>query len=113
MAMTHAEIVDRARQRADAEHLHTFKISEDLYLVKSRNLAPGTHHMVTVDAHGTIACDCPGYRYRQSCTHVEAVRRRLEREARQSNKKGQSIDNVVSIVDRKTSALNDIEAIWG
>jgi hypothetical protein len=82
--MTAAEIEARARQRAIDERLHSFAIeAQRLYLVKSRQSAPGTHHMIRVIGDGKasrLLCDCKGYEYRKSCTHLEVVRRRGERE---------------------------------
>src|SRR5439155_91199 len=82
--MTAAEIEARARDRAVEERLHSFAIeAQRLYLVKSRQSAPGTHHMCRVigDHIGArVTCDCKGYQYRSSCTHSAVVIRRGERE---------------------------------
>jgi hypothetical protein len=85
--MTITELNDRARQRSIDEHLHTFRVSEGAFLVKSRAYAPGSHHFVTVNPRTgdvTHCSNCPGWHYRQSCTHAQAVERRLEREGRKS-----------------------------
>jgi hypothetical protein len=72
----------RSRERAQAERLHTFKLSgQPAYLVKSRHLEPGSMHVVRIDSRGRVSsCDCPAWHYRMSCTHAAAVERRLERE---------------------------------
>lgn len=116
--MTHAEIVERARQRAETEGLQAWKINDHLYLVKSRKLDPGSHHMVTVDRTGLVECDCPGCLQRRSCTHVEVVRRRLEREQTKAPRPA----NVMRLPARteddaraalKRQAEQDIRDIWG
>jgi len=69
--MSTADLTARARSRADAEHLHTWAVEPGrLYLVKSRKLAPGSHHMVRVNGDA-VGCDCPGDVYRGPgvCTH--------------------------------------------
>lgn len=79
---TYEELVQRARERATLERLHSFCVERGrLYLVKSRKLAPGTHHMVRVHNNGQITCDCPGWEYRAVCAHQQTVAKRLEREA--------------------------------
>jgi hypothetical protein len=63
--------------------LHTWKVSDRLYLVKSRRYAPGTHHAVHVDPDtGRVTlCDrCPGWQFTGTCAHAAAVERRLARE---------------------------------
>ena len=80
MAMTPAEIHQRATDRAKAERLKAWKLMNGTFAVKSRSLQPGAFHLVAVDAAGTVTCDCPGYYYRASCTHQAAVERRVARE---------------------------------
>ncbi len=79
---TPEELVQRARQRATDENLHSFCVEpRRLYLVKSRKLRPGTYHMVRVHRNGQVTCDCPGWEYRGVCAHQQTVVKRLEREA--------------------------------
>jgi hypothetical protein len=62
-------------------------LSDTAFLVKSRKYAPGSHHIVAIDpATGEVThcSECPGWHYRQSCTHAQAVQLRLERESRKS-----------------------------
>jgi hypothetical protein len=83
--MTKAELDGRARQRSIDERLHTFKVvGRPLYLVRSRHTEPGAMHEVRIDPQQrTIEhCTCKGWAYRASCTHSQAVLRRLEREGR-------------------------------
>lgn len=80
MAMTDEQIHSRATERAKAERLRAFRLMSGAYAVKSRSLQPGAFHLVSVDADGNANCDCPGYHYRQSCTHSAAVERRIARE---------------------------------
>jgi len=84
MAMTAAEMNERARKRAISERLHTFKVAgRPLYLVRSRQTEPGAMHEVTVSPKGQIlSCTCTGWFYRNSCTHSQAVLRRIERGAK-------------------------------
>jgi hypothetical protein len=79
MAMTRAELQARATERAAAERLRAFRLCDGTFAVKSRSLQPGAFHLVAV-MPGEIRCDCPGYFYRQSCTHAAAVERRVVRE---------------------------------
>ena len=80
--MTIAELNERARARAIAERLHTFKLAgAPAYLVRSRSTEPGAMHQVTVQGGRVAHCsNCAGWEYRRSCTHAQAVTRRLERE---------------------------------
>ena len=79
---THEELVQRARQRATEENLHSFCVERrKLYLVKSRKVAPGTYHMVRVHANGQITCDCRGWERWSVCAHQQTVAKRLDREA--------------------------------
>lgn len=79
---THEELVQRARERAAEDGLHSFCVERRrLYLVKSRRLAPGTHHMVRVYSNGQVTCDCPGWERWSVCAHQQTVVKRLEREA--------------------------------
>jgi len=80
--MTHTELDQRARQRVVDEHLHTFKVAgQALYLVRSRETEPGAMHQVRINSrHDVTSCTCKGWFYRRSCTHSQAVMRRLERE---------------------------------
>ncbi|MEJ7655206.1 MAG: hypothetical protein WKH64_18670 [Chloroflexia bacterium] len=79
---THEELVERARQRATEDGLHSFQVERNkLYLVKSRRLAPGTYHMVRVYWNGQITCDCPGWERWSVCAHQQTVAKRMEREA--------------------------------
>ena len=79
---TYQELVQRARQRATEDKLHSFCVERGkLYLVKSRKLAPGTYHMVRVHWNGQITCDCPGWDRWSVCAHQQTVAKRLEREA--------------------------------
>lgn len=81
--MTREELRHRSRERAKTERLHTFKIAgENRYLVRSRGLEPGSMREVRVSAGIVVSCSCPGYTYRQDCTHAACVNRRLERESR-------------------------------
>lgn len=83
--MTRDELEARARQRAIAERLHTFKIAgEPVYLVRSRQTEPGAMHRVRIDpgAGAVTSCSCAGWFHRQTCTHAAAVSRRLEREGK-------------------------------
>jgi hypothetical protein len=81
--ITQAELDARARERAMDERLHTFKISgEPIYMVRSRHTEPGSYHRVEVDGDRVVECTCLGWYYRASCTHAQAVLRRLERERR-------------------------------
>jgi hypothetical protein len=90
MAMTQAELDQRARQRSIDERLHTFKLAgRPVYLVRSRQSEPGSMHEVTIDPRtGQIqdCSECKGWLYRQSCTHSQAVVRRLEREHRKGGR---------------------------
>lgn len=80
---TYSELVQRARERAAEARLHSFCIERgSLYLVKSRKLAPGTHHMVRVYSNGQVTCDCPGWEHWGVCAHQQTVVKRLERDAR-------------------------------
>ena len=106
--MTHTELDQRARARAADEHLHTWRLNDGLYLVKSRKLAPGSHHLVAVDLHtGEIehCSECPGWEYRRSCTHAQAVERRLEREGRKSRQTRPSHPGVVDCTSRRGQLL--------
>jgi len=80
--MTIAELNERARARAIAERLHTFKLAGvPAYLVRSRATEPGAMHQVSVQGGRVTHCsNCAGWEYRRSCTHAQAVTRRLERE---------------------------------
>lgn len=79
---TYEELVQRARERATEENLHSFQVERGrLYLVKSRKLAPGTYHMVRVHRNGQVTCDCPGWERWGVCAHQQAVVKRLERAA--------------------------------
>lgn len=81
--MTHEELDMRARQRSIDERLHTFRIAgTPLYMVRSRGTEPGSYHQVRVNGTTVTDCTCAGWAYRQSCTHAQAVARRLERERR-------------------------------
>jgi hypothetical protein len=84
--MTHHE--PAAGQEAAPERLHTFKLAgQPTYIVKSRKLEPGSVHLVHVNYAGEVThCDCPGWYYRQSCAHAQAVTRRLERERRRGRR---------------------------
>jgi hypothetical protein len=83
MAMTQAELDERARERAISERIHTFKIAgQPVYMVRSRNTEPGAMHQVRVLGGAVQHCTCKGWYYRQSCTHAQAVTRRLERESK-------------------------------
>ncbi|MDQ3856429.1 MAG: hypothetical protein M3281_08575 [Chloroflexota bacterium] len=76
------QLIERARQRAAEENLHSFQVERGrLYLVKSRKLRPGTYHMVRVHWNGQITCDCPGWERWSVCAHQQTVAKRLEREA--------------------------------
>src|SRR5438094_6817239 len=82
--MTSEEIEQRARSRAVDERLHSFAVElHRVYLVKSRTSAPGSFHMCRIVGTAQTArvlCDCKGFEYRSSCTHIEVVKRRGERE---------------------------------
>lgn len=84
MSMTAEQIRERATQRAKDEGLKAWKLMDGTYAVRSRTLAPGAFHVVTVTTNGSALCDaqCPGFTYRRSCSHVAAVERRLSREQR-------------------------------
>jgi hypothetical protein len=85
MALSKADLDQRARERAADEGLHTFRLAgSQAFLVKSRKTDPGAMHVVTVDETGTVTgCShCPGWDYRRSCVHAAAMTRRLERERR-------------------------------
>jgi hypothetical protein len=85
MALSKADVNQRARERAAEVGLHTFRLAgSQAFLVKSRKTDPGSMHVVTVDTHGIVTdcSNCPGWQYRQICVHAAAVTRRLERERR-------------------------------
>jgi hypothetical protein len=87
MALSKADLDQRARQRAAEEGIHTFRLAGvSAFLVKSRKTDPGAMHVVHVAGDGTVTecSNCPGWHYRQSCIHAAAVTRRLERERRVS-----------------------------
>lgn len=85
--MTDEQLDAGARQGASSERLHTFKLAgQPTYIVKSRRLEPGSVHLVHVNYAGEVThCDCPGWFYRKSCAHAQAVARRLERERRRKS----------------------------
>jgi hypothetical protein len=86
MALSQAELDERARRRAVEEHLRTWELAgQDTYLVKSRLSEPGSMHQVTAPAGQVTSCTCKGWYYRRSCTHAQAVLRRLERETRKGD----------------------------
>lgn len=72
----------RAMERATADRLHALKLNQRAYAVRSTKLAPGTHHIVSLDdCSKIVSCDCPGWRGRQHpCKHSAAVAKRLMRE---------------------------------
>jgi hypothetical protein len=79
---TYEQLVQRSRERATEENLHSFQIERGrLYLVKSRKLRPGTYHMVRVHRSGQVTCDCPGWERWSVCAHQQTVVKRLDREA--------------------------------
>ena len=84
MSIDQEELQERARLRAAAERLHTFKLAgEQLYLVRSRGTEPGSMHQVHVSLSGEVDdCTCKSWQYRRVCTHAAAVTRRLKREGK-------------------------------
>jgi hypothetical protein len=81
MARNRDELATRAQQLAAG--LHTWKITDHLYLAKSRRFAPGTHHEVHVSHGRVVLCaHCPGFASHGTCAHAAAVERRLAREKR-------------------------------
>lgn len=81
--MSPQELNERATARAIGERLHTFKLAgQPVYMVRSRETEVGAMHQVHVTAGTVDHCTCPGWFYRQSCTHAAAVTRRLQREAK-------------------------------
>lgn len=79
--MTHIQMQQRATERAKKERLHSFRLCDGRFLVKSRKMKPGTFHLVTTTEDGVaVHCDCPGWQYRKCCTHAAAVIRRTQRE---------------------------------
>ena len=57
---------------------------------------PGAMHQVRINGrHEVTSCTCKGWFYRQSCTHSQAVERRLERESRKSRPASVSCAGIV------------------
>jgi len=109
--MTHTELDQRARQRSIDERLHTFKVAgQALYLVRSRETEPGAMHQVRINGRKEVAsCTCKGWFHRQSCTHAQAVERRLEREGRKS-RPAQDTDGAVESASTTCGQLYRTEA---
>jgi len=80
--MTPATLRARALQRAYDERIHVFAVPglPGCYVTKSKS-DPSARYVLVADADGTVGCSCPGFAYRQSCKHAEALRIRLAREA--------------------------------
>ncbi len=79
--MLQAELEARARQRAKDRRIHVMAVPgrPGVYTVSSAS-EPGTKRTL-VNIDGVLACSCPGYFYRKSCVHAEALKDRLAREA--------------------------------
>jgi hypothetical protein len=85
MALSKADLDQRARERAADEGLHPFRLAgSQAFLVRSRKTDPGSMHVVTIDATGIVTdCShCLGWHYRQYCVHAATATRRLQSERR-------------------------------
>ena len=71
----------RAHARAYDQRVHIFAVPgrPGVYVTRSKSV-PHVRHSLVVRGD-EIACSCPGYAYRKSCKHAEALRNRLGREA--------------------------------
>ncbi len=78
--MTREELVIRAKERAVNERIQTFKISGS-YVSPSRS-NPGVAWELGIGPDGEVWCSCPGFAYRQTCKHAEALKLRLHCEGR-------------------------------
>ncbi len=80
MAMSRVELEARAISRAHDQHVYIRKVAgrPGVYQARSKSEQSAKYTLVA-NAWGT-ACSCKGFRYRQSCKHVEALRNRLGRE---------------------------------
>jgi hypothetical protein len=76
--MTREQLQARAADRAIAEHVRPYRLSDGTYAVPSTT-TDGIAYTVRVNVDGEPECTCLGYQYRQSCKHVEAVRAQLRK----------------------------------
>ncbi|MGI8550069.1 MAG: hypothetical protein ACR2PL_04595 [Dehalococcoidia bacterium] len=78
--MSPEQLQARAILRARDLHTHVMRVRgrPGVYTVTSSENRRRRYVVVVRD--GTEACSCPGFTYRQSCRHVEALRNRLGRE---------------------------------
>ncbi len=73
MAMSQAEMVQKARVRALSDGLQVYRIADGVYVVPAKS-NPGEAYTVTVQADGQPSCTCPGAVNRGVCKHQEVVR---------------------------------------
>ncbi len=73
MAMSQAEMVQKARVRALSDGLQVYRIADGVYVVPAKS-NPGEAYTVTVQTDGQPSCTCPGATNRGVCKHQEAVR---------------------------------------
>jgi hypothetical protein len=71
--MTRQELQARAADRAVAQHVKPYRLSDGSFAVPSAT-TDGIAYTVRVNVDGEPECTCLGFQYRQSCKHVEAVR---------------------------------------
>jgi hypothetical protein len=73
MAMT-TQLSERTLQKARflAEDGRVAKISDGCWAVEAASIHVGAY-LVTREPWGGLACECKGYHYRRTCSHVKAV----------------------------------------
>lgn len=69
-----------ALQRGRDEHVYIRSIKGRPGYFTTRSKSNPAERFFLVNVGGTQACSCPGFRYRESCKHVERLRSRLGRE---------------------------------
>jgi hypothetical protein len=72
MAMTQLSARTMEKARWLAEDGRVARISDDTWAVEASTLHFGSY-LVTREPWGGLACECRGYHYRRTCSHVKAV----------------------------------------
>lgn len=81
--MTTAEMLARAHGRAHDEHIYIRAVPNRPGYYTTRSRSAPAHRYSLVAIGDDVACSCPGFSYRRTCKHVEALCNRLAREGRQ------------------------------